>query len=590
MEHSTDYIWRAYEDRTLTELIQVNPEPDTEPASEYVDEFEDWQEFQAAIPDPDEPSHIPTPLTFHPTHPISATVIEHVPLLPEYPETHEEGFAYIVNIDKSRPDKLRAVMKSTQLYNATKRKFLRGVACVVHPQGQGKIQSHGACNVMFQTFIPLLPERYPYAIFYSRGTHSHPPPPPTKAPWIIASEVLDLICKNLDPNLKLSTFLRSPALREFCQQHKCKTLSQIHSSFAKIDKVAALLWKQRALSYPYGKGIAGLRHQLDVKPDLKEFVQEIYETSEGTFVFCAFAKQLQFLATRDAIEVDMSYKRVKGDINEVIFATMLTDHGKILEHDPNLKYWVRHKRHPVIAAGLCKACSGVSPEFFSRFRPHTNAVEQSHNKSYALGTYDSLLGAVTKSLYLDQQDLDQLENRDTFGIHHRYQADDIEARFGRNLQREARKREKAEQKAAYYRDARIQFDIDDQILLEASSSGFVFDIERRSRSATPRPRSRSATPRRSSSRGVTRSQSRASTSSSLRRTAAINSQNRDHLSDLRELEIQQKRQEIEDAREERQIKRQQLELETKEQELRVAKMELERQLVAAQLEQIKRGN
>ncbi|KAJ5330317.1 hypothetical protein N7476_000100 [Penicillium atrosanguineum] len=811
MERATDYTWRAYEDRTLSELLQFDSTPDTEDIGDYVDPFDSGQEFETAIPDPDEAPNIPTPLTFHPTHAISAAVIEYVPLLPEYPETHDDGFAYIVSIDKYKPEELRRIMKSTQyamggfgdtknihsaylgcqterkrfkcsgikscefldprlsylahtkadkdlwtlitsirqeiadssltegngelqrnsigLYDAIKKKFLRGVACkfsrqgcepifrqhyhdnlsgvhsyyiscanssrenrqdhfytslipkersldvellqkllastcqprpltcgviepaasrrplcgVIHPQGQGKIQSHGACNVIFQTFIPLLPERYPYAIFYSRGRHSHPPPPPTKAPWIIASEVLDLICKNLDPDLKLSTFLRSPALREFCKQYKCKTLSQIHSSFAKIDKVSALLWKQRALNYPLGKGIAGLRHHLEAKPDLKEYVQEIYETSEGNFVFCAFAKQLQFLATRDAIEVDMSYKRVKGDINEVIFATMLTDHGKIItlcrvftdqesaagykfifqmvfelmsrsigrpirfhylhregikaivgdmgpkqifglgaflqdqdteqnqrsptwhlvrimifcaihfmrtvskiypnrpdnshierrerlngllscqteddyyrlldlieEQDPNLKYWVRHKRHPVIAAGLCKACSGVRPEFFSRFRPHTNTVEQSHNKSYALGTYDSLLGAVTKSLYLDQQDLDQLENRDAFGIHHRYQADDIEARV--------------------------------------------------------------------------------SLSSSLRRTATIKSQNRDHLSDLRELEIQQKRQEIEDAQEERRIKRRQLELETKEQELRVAKMELERQLVAAQLEQIKRGN
>ncbi|KAJ6107880.1 hypothetical protein N7523_009203 [Penicillium sp. IBT 18751x] len=372
MERVIDLTWRAYEDRTLTELIQINPEPNTESASEYVDEFEDWQEFQAAIPDPDEPVQIPTPLTFHPTHPISATVIEHVPLLPEYPETHEEGFAYIVNIEKARPDELRAVMKSTQ--------YAMGV---VHPQGQGNIQHH-------------------------------------------------------DPDLKLSTFLRSPTLREFCKQHQCNTLSQIHSSFAKIDK---------------------------------EYIREIYETSEGTFVFCAFAKQLQFIATLDAIKVDMSYKRVKGDINEVIFAIMLTNHSKIItlcrvftdqensagegikaivsdmcpkqilvskiypnrpdgshierrerlnglllckterdyyklldlieEHEPDLKFWVRHKRHPVIAAGLCQACSGVSPEFFSRFRPHTNAIEQSHNKSYALGTYDSLLGAVTKSLYLD---------------------------------------------------------------------------------------------------------------------------------------------------------------------------------------------
>ncbi|KAJ5195557.1 uncharacterized protein N7498_008995 [Penicillium cinerascens] len=461
---------------------------------------------------------------------------------------------------------------------------------------------------------------------------------------------------------------------------------------------------------------------MEVKPKLKEYIREIYETSEGTFVFCAFVKQLQFMATLDAIEVDMSYKRVKGDINEVIFATMLTNHGKIItlcrvftdqensagykfifrmvfelisrsigrpirfhylhgegikaivgdmcpkqilglgtflqdqdtehhrrspawhlarimifcaihfmrtvskiypnrpdgshierherlnglllckterdyhklldlieEHEPDLKYWVRHKRHPVIAAGLCQACSGVSPKFFSRFRPHTNAVEQIHNKSYALGTYDSLLGAVTKSLYLDQQDLDQLETREKFGIHHRYQADDIEARFGRNLQREARKREKAENQASQHREAQIQFDIDDQILLEASSSGYVVDIGRRSRSSTPR-RSRSSTPRRSSSRATTRSRSRISTSPSLRRTAVINSQNQDHLNDLRELEIRQKRQEIEDSQEERRMKRQQLELETKEQELRVAKIELERQLVAAQLEQIKRRN
>ncbi|KAJ5148332.1 hypothetical protein N7526_001684 [Penicillium atrosanguineum] len=727
MERATDYTWRAYEDRTLSELLQFDSTPDTEDIGDYVDPFDSGQEFETAIPDPDEAPNIPTPLTFHPTHAISAAVIEYVPLLPEYPETHDDGFAYIVSIDKYKPEELRRIMKSTQyamggfgdtknihsaylgcqterkrfkcsgikscefldprlsylahtkadkdlwtlitsirqeiadssltegngelqrnsigLYNAIKKKFLRvsrvnslvkvvnlyfastitiPLTCgviepaasrrplcgVIHPQGQGKIQSHGACNVIFQTFIPLLPERYPYAIFYSRGRHSHPPPPPTKAPWIIASEVLDLICKNLDPDLKLSTFLRSPALREFCKQYKCKTLSQIHSSFAKIDKVSALLWKQRALNYPLGKGIAGLRHHLEAKPDLKEYVQEIYETSEGNFVFCAFAKQLQFLATRDAIEVDMSYKRVKGDINEVIFATMLTDHGKIItlcrvftdqesaagykfifqmvfelmsrsigrpirfhylhregikaivgdmgpkqifglgaflqdqdteqnqrsptwhlvrimifcaihfmrtvskiypnrpdnshierrerlngllscqteddyyrlldlieEQDPNLKYWVRHKRHPVIAAGLCKACSGVRPEFFSRFRPHTNTVEQSHNKSYALGTYDSLLGAVTKSLYLDQQDLDQLENRDAFGIHHRYQADDIEARFGRNLQREAKKRERAEQKASQYRDEQMRFDIDDQTLPGASSSGFIFDIE-----------------------------------------------------------------------------------------------------------------
>ncbi|KAJ5666525.1 uncharacterized protein N7477_008973 [Penicillium maclennaniae] len=95
MERATDYTWRAYKDRTLSELLQFDPESDTDNIGEYVDEFDDWQESQAAIPDPDEPVHILTLLTFHPTHAVSAAVIEYMPLLPEYPETHNKGFAYI---------------------------------------------------------------------------------------------------------------------------------------------------------------------------------------------------------------------------------------------------------------------------------------------------------------------------------------------------------------------------------------------------------------------------------------------------------------------------------------------------------------
>lgn len=39
-------------------------------------------------------------------------MIEYVPLLPEYPETHDDGFAYIVSIDKYKSEDLRRIMKS----------------------------------------------------------------------------------------------------------------------------------------------------------------------------------------------------------------------------------------------------------------------------------------------------------------------------------------------------------------------------------------------------------------------------------------------------------------------------------------------
>lgn len=64
--------------------------------------------------------------------------------------------------------------------------------------------------------------------------------------------------------------------------------------------------------------------------------------------------------------------------------------------NPDLSGWASHKRIDVIAAGLCKACSPSDLKFTDEGRQHTNAVEQSHYKSYHMGVQDSLLQAVIK--------------------------------------------------------------------------------------------------------------------------------------------------------------------------------------------------
>lgn len=52
------------------------------------------------------------PLTDRSTHAVSAAVIEHVALLPEYPQTHNAGYAYVVNLENIKPHQAKDTLKS----------------------------------------------------------------------------------------------------------------------------------------------------------------------------------------------------------------------------------------------------------------------------------------------------------------------------------------------------------------------------------------------------------------------------------------------------------------------------------------------
>ena len=69
--------------------------------------------------------------------------------------------------------------------------------------------------------------------------------------------------------------------------------------------------------------------------------------------------------------------------------------NSIAHESRSVANWARHKRHPVIASGLNKHCSLINHKLFDRLRHHTNAVEQTANKSYAFGIRQFLLPAVT---------------------------------------------------------------------------------------------------------------------------------------------------------------------------------------------------
>ena len=62
----------------------------------------------------------------------------------------------------------------------------------------------------------------------------------------------------------------------------------------------------------------------------------------------------------------------------------------------NVQNWAIQKKGSIIKAGLNHACSKIQPYYFNLLRNHTNAVEQSHQKSYASGKYLTLVEAVKR--------------------------------------------------------------------------------------------------------------------------------------------------------------------------------------------------
>lgn len=208
----------------------------------------------------------------------------------------------------------------------------RALKCgTIHPSGRGDlIKSSPKCEVQFRAFIPKDPIKHPYAIWVSRGVHNHPPPPPSKPPFELIKGLSNLLARMRSPDLSLSFFLRSFELRAFCAKYGSLTISQLHHSFANREIFTTILQKQRALYYPLGREMGGIYHLLEKDPHAKEYIREIIDNERGTFIFCALDEQLQLLASLDSWEVDMSYKRVQGIFNEVIFATFLPDHGKII--------------------------------------------------------------------------------------------------------------------------------------------------------------------------------------------------------------------------------------------------------------------
>ncbi|OQD70543.1 hypothetical protein PENANT_c255G11182 [Penicillium antarcticum] len=214
-----------------------------------------------------------------------------------------------------------------------------------HLRGRGKLNSTD-CTVQYHWLVPVDLTTTPFYAFLSRGIHSHPPPPPARPPQAILLDLVTLVRSMNTRSLTLGMdinnslliysayllievcFLMSPKLKAFCAQFNAFSLQEVHESLGNMDRIAAIIKKERLLTFPQGQGINGLLFQWrNNDRKLKDYIVEITED----LVICQTREQAKIMRNSESFEVDMSFKRVKdSSIREVIFAKFVQNQNRII--------------------------------------------------------------------------------------------------------------------------------------------------------------------------------------------------------------------------------------------------------------------
>lgn len=175
----------------------------------------------------------------------------------------------------------------------------------------------------------MIPEhftQYPYFIFYSEGSHSHPPPPPSKHPREIMAAITNILEERHDPAMTTVRFLMSPELQALCRRYNAGSLHEIHESFANLDAISALIRKHKLLHFPEGHDLNGVIFERERNPRLQEYIQVINNQT----IICITQAAAELMHSIDSFEVDMSFKRIKRrNAREIVVAKFIPEHRKI---------------------------------------------------------------------------------------------------------------------------------------------------------------------------------------------------------------------------------------------------------------------
>ncbi|GET63974.1 hypothetical protein GLOIN_2v1545568 [Rhizophagus irregularis DAOM 181602=DAOM 197198] len=191
----------------------------------------------------------------------------------------------------------------------------------------------GSASVMrFIKFIPYDIVKCPFVALVCVGTHNHPPPAPERIPSGIKNNLESLITQAIqqDDNVTSRSILSGNLLSAYFNK---ETLAEVHVSLNNIDKLRYLVGKAYKTLHPFRQGVIGIYHNiLNPKSDLINYVRKIdlYSNNGQVIITCMLDNQAKKLITLDYFQIDVSFKRVKGEINEFEINTYDSKHHLIL--------------------------------------------------------------------------------------------------------------------------------------------------------------------------------------------------------------------------------------------------------------------
>ncbi|KAF9002860.1 hypothetical protein BDZ89DRAFT_904984, partial [Hymenopellis radicata] len=196
------------------------------------------------------------------------------------------------------------------------------------------------CAVTFRMFEPVQEYRVrsPFILVTIRGLHTHPVPLPTRTPPRLRDCLFQLFEKTGADlaGLTARRFLRHPVLKSFLQEvfprAVCPTLGDLHVSLANRAHLRSYIDQVKALFYPYGTGLQGVRHlkslqdkdlpveakyirrilELDPSTGLEYSDDEDHEHESLKIVICMSPSGSRRLAMASYLQSDIAFKRVIG--------------------------------------------------------------------------------------------------------------------------------------------------------------------------------------------------------------------------------------------------------------------------------------
>ncbi|KAG6111208.1 hypothetical protein E4U14_002557 [Claviceps sp. LM454 group G7] len=139
-----------------------------------------------------------------------------------------------------------------------------------------------------------------------------------------------------DSNITANKFLASKALKSALNEAGLRTLAAGHPALLQRNRIENLIRFWKIDTYPSGLDLAAveLEYETQCRQNSDDCcIQDIFtygKEDERFLVTCMLKEQAELFQKMEFIEVDMSMKRLKGDVNkEIIVACQNFDHGKI---------------------------------------------------------------------------------------------------------------------------------------------------------------------------------------------------------------------------------------------------------------------